>query len=91
MATKQTKPDPIVTVTDLINLLEDAYKHSTPGIWQKGQTTHDTVTETKYKIGSFHHANDASFVDVCHSYIPRVIVELKALVAITAKDIKPNS
>jgi hypothetical protein len=66
----------------LIEELENALKHSSQGVWQKGATTHDTVTQTGYKIGSFHHADDAAFVDVMHNQAVRIITELKALKAL---------
>ena len=89
MAKKKELPTPLLTLTELIAELENALKHSTPGFWQKGATTHDTVTETGYKIGSFHHANDAAFADVMHAQAPRLITELKALLALQT-NIKQN-
>ena len=78
---KPTQPAGTIPLStaDLITELENALGHSTQGIWQKGQTSHDTVTETKYKIGSFHHADDASFADVMHAQAPAIIEHLKSL------------
>ena len=52
MAKKKELPTPLLTLTELIAEVENALIHSTPGFWQKGATTHDTVTETGYKIVS---------------------------------------
>lgn len=54
----------------------EAYGQSTQGVWQKGQTTHHTVTEIGYKIGEFHHADDAAFCDLMHSLVPDIITKL---------------
>ena len=79
---KPTQPSGTIPlpIADLILELENALGHSTQGIWQKGATTHDTVTETKYKIGTFHHADDAAFADVMHAQAPAIIEALKMLV-----------
>ena len=50
---------------------------STQGEWQKGATTHHTVTETGYKIAEFHHASDALFCDVAHKLMPEIIGTLE--------------
>lgn len=89
MTIKETSPVQEPTLAELITELENSLKHSTQGIWQKGQTTHDTVTETGYKIGSFHHADDASFADIMHLRAKRIIAELNILVALQQQN-KPN-
>lgn len=66
---------------DLVNSiirLRDAHANSTQGKWRKGLTTHDTVMgDDAYKIGSFHHADDAQFCDVAHELVPVLIAELE--------------
>lgn len=61
--------------------LREAYKNSTQGEWQKGATTHHTVTGTGYKIAEFHHAADASFCDVSHKHMPALLALVDALTA----------
>ena len=61
--------------------LREAHAMSTKGQWQKGLTTHDTVTETGYKIGNFHHADDANFCDVAHADVPVLLESHDALIA----------
>lgn len=56
--------------------LADAYENSTPGKWQRGRTSHHTVTESKYAIGEFHHACDAHFCDTAHELLPLLLAEL---------------
>ncbi len=62
-------------VQDICSRLADAYENSTPGKWQRGRTSHHTVTESKYAIGEFHHACDAHFCDTAHELIPLLIAE----------------
>lgn len=62
----------------LIADLRGTLAESTPGEWQKGATTHHTVTETGYKIGEFHHARDAQFCDIAHRLMPEIIDMLEA-------------
>lgn len=62
----------------LISKLREAFAQSTRGEWQKGQTTHHTVTETGYKIAEFHHASDAQFCDTAHKMMPLIIDLLEA-------------
>jgi hypothetical protein len=69
---------------ELIERLRNAHANSTQGKWQKGQTTHHTVTDTGYKIGEFHHANDAAFVDLAHEVAPALCDALERL---TRKDV----
>ena len=65
----------------LIKDLKSAWNQSTAGEWQKGATTHHTVTETGYKIGEFHHAGDAEFCDTAHRLTPAIIAMLEAQAA----------
>jgi hypothetical protein len=65
-------------MTEQLKVLADAHKHSTQGKWQKGRTTHHTVTETGYLIGEFHHADDAAFCDLAHELVPKLIEQREA-------------
>ena len=62
----------ILRISDLIEVIKSSYTISTQGLWQKGISTHHTVTQTGYRIGEFHHANDAEFCDIMHFNAPRI-------------------
>lgn len=68
-------------LTEAVERLADAYKHATGGVWHKGLTTHHTVTDLpnapRYKIGEFHHADDANFCDVAHEVAPILIAAIE--------------
>lgn len=67
-----------MTLPPLLADLKGTLAASTNGEWQKGATTHHTVTETGYKIAEFHHASDAQFCDVAHKLMPEIINMLES-------------
>lgn len=67
-----------------IHDLRILHAESTQGEWQKGETSHDTVSVVEgrkkpYHVFSFRHAADASFVDVAHKYMIPLLDEVEAL------------
>ncbi|WP_341237886.1 hypothetical protein [uncultured Limnobacter sp.] len=82
-----------MSVPDIETILSDIeilHSESTQGAWGKGQTTHHTVSRMPgsvkpYRIGEFHHARDAAFVDFAHQHMPRIIQEFRKLKAEVAK------
>ena len=66
-----------MTTATLLADLKSSFAESTQGEWQKGATTHHTVTETGYKIAEFHHASDAQFCDTAHKLMPEIIGTLE--------------
>lgn len=67
---------------DLADLMA-LHKFTSEGVWAQGQTSHHTVSKREgrddYRIAEFHHAADASFVDVAHKYMPLLIGEVTDL------------
>lgn len=58
----------------------------TSGItWKQGSSSHETVATTSngkrldYHVANFRHADDASFVDNAHKYMPFLIEEIETL------------
>ena len=76
---KQTTLE-VLTTKELLEEVKNAVKYSTKGIYQRGISSHHTVTETGYRIGDFHHAADAHLLDIMHNYAPQLISALEALV-----------
>ena len=71
-------------LNDAIHDLRVLHKNTSAGVWQKGATTHDTVSvvdgkKKAYHIASFHHAADAAFIDVAHKYMIPLLDEVEAL------------
>lgn len=71
-------------LNDAIHDLRVLHKNTSAGEWQKGATTHDTVSvvagkKKAYHIASFHHAADAAFIDVAHKYMIPLLDEVEAL------------
>lgn len=66
-----------------IKVLRTLHAKSTQGEWQKGDTSHETVTVVEgkkpYHILSFRHADDASFIDVAHKYMIPILDEVESL------------
>lgn len=64
-----------------IHDLRVLHGQTTKGEWQKGKTTHETVSVggdgKHYHIASFRHADDAAFLDVAHKYILPILDELE--------------
>jgi hypothetical protein len=63
--------------------LRELHAHSTPGKWQKGATTHETVSKLSeggypYRIAEFRHADDAAFCDAVHEHLPTILAALAA-------------
>jgi hypothetical protein len=75
----------ITNKTQQLEKLSEAYRNSTPGMWQQGQTSHHTVTETGHKIGEFHYACDADFCDAAHELVPALLAEVATLRAAIAQ------
>lgn len=67
-------------IKDAIAHLRKAHKHTSGLKWQKGLTTHHTVTETGYRVAEFHHADDAHFCDAAHELVPLLCAELERAV-----------
>lgn len=71
-----------VSEADLADLMA-LHKFTSEGVWAQGQTSHHTVAKREgrddYRIAEFHHAADASFVDVAHKYMPLLIGEVTDL------------
>jgi hypothetical protein len=66
---------------ELITNIRGLFNDSTQGKWKKGATSHQTVTETGYKIGEFHHASDAAFCDYMHAHAEYIITAIQELQA----------
>ena len=69
---------------ELDDLLE-LHKRTSEGVWSQGMTSHHTVAKREgspdYRIAEFHHADDASFVDAAHKYMPKLIELARAALA----------
>lgn len=70
-------------LNDAIHDLRVLHSEATPGVWQKGKTTHNTVSilpsGESYHVADFRHAKDAAFIDAAHKYIIPLLNELEAL------------
>lgn len=74
---------PLRPIDEIISLIEESHSLTTPGKWCQGMSTHHTVSKRAgkedYPIATFKHADDASFIDVAHEHIPRLLAEIKSL------------
>lgn len=67
-------------IENILHDLEGLHKQSTQGEWCKGLTSHHTIRkEDNYPIATFKHADDASFVDFAHKFVPDLIAEVRRL------------
>jgi hypothetical protein len=64
-------------LSDLLQL----HARTSQGVWGQGATSHNTIAKREgqpyYRIADFHHADDASFVDAAHKYMPLLIAALQ--------------
>lgn len=71
------------SIDEIITSFNEALKFVTPGVWSKGDSTHQTVSKREgqepYRIADFRHADDASFCDLAHAYVPAMIKEIEDL------------
>ena len=85
-------------ITDnMIRELSGAFENSTKGMWKKGQTSHETVTQRpessiNYHIGEFYHANDAAFCEMAHKHMPAILSALESIrwIPVTERLPKPG-
>lgn len=68
-----------LNINAIISDLEVAHKSTTPGKWQKGQSTHETCNEAGYRIAEFRHSDDANFCDQAHNNFPKVLEYIRKL------------
>lgn len=73
-----------MTLEQKIQFLLIGHDRSTGDKWQRGLSSHHTITDTGYRIAEFHHADDASFVDAAHALIPELMAQLTALLTANA-------
>lgn len=59
--------------------LRNAYERTTHGRWLPGETSHHTATLGGYHIAEFRHANDATFCDLAHAFVPMLLDEIERL------------
>lgn len=75
--------DSTIPMDSIVRDLEESHKRTTQGTWQKGDTTHMTVTVLpdgkQYSIADFRHADDAQFCDLAHAFVPILIAEIRRL------------
>ena len=66
-------------LADLMTL----HGRATKGVWAQGTSSHHTVAkrdgQEDYHIANFHHADDASFADVAHKYMPLLVARVTEL------------
>jgi hypothetical protein len=84
------KPQPVGgALTEIIGDLRALYAESTAGDWQKGISTHHTVSfvdgKRPYPIAEFHHARDAEFCDAARKHMPALLDALATLSAPVAQ------
>lgn len=66
-------------INQIIKNLEEAYEDATRGIWQRGETTHETVNQAGYKIAEFRHSRDANFCDQAHNNFKKILEHIRKL------------
>ena len=73
--------------TEVLADLMTLHGRATPGTWAQGTSSHHTVSKREgkedYHVANFHHADDASFIDNAHKYMPLLIEEIHRLRAAT--------
>lgn len=73
--------------TEVLADLMTLHGRATPGTWAQGTSSHHTVSKREgkedYHVANFHHADDASFIDNAHNYMPLLIEEIHRLRAAT--------
>lgn len=66
---------------EVLSDLLELHARTSHGVWGQGATSHNTVAKREgqpdYRIADFHHADDASFVDAAHKYMPLLIAALQ--------------
>lgn len=81
MQAEQQSEREVLTSEVLADLLT-IHARTSKGVWSQGTSSHHTVAKREgaedYHVANFHHADDASFVDVAHKYMPLLIDALRA-------------
>lgn len=80
-AVHQQIAEPQSQLSLIIQDLRAQHSLATPGMWTRGSTSHQTVSERQghepYHVADFRHANDAAFCDLAHRHVPTLLDELE--------------
>ena len=70
-----------VKIADITHDLTESHRRATPGTWQEGRTSHETISVVDkgepYRVAEFRHSDDALFCDLAHRFVPRLIKEIQ--------------